>query len=124
MKKCLLILSLALSFPASAMADFSFLCGKDREEGVDEAEIALVSTMEASHLYLKGKALSEDAYDVTNRGDTWIVTVYGVGDKDDRKIDFRESSEDAQEFTVSPEGGAKPKKKGGPISCTFTEKNS
>lgn len=120
----LFILSLVLLTPVSALAEFSFVCGKDRAKGPEQAEIALVSELEASHLYLNGKALDEDKFQVTNRGDTWIVTAFGEGDQDDRKFDFRESSEDVQQFLVSPDGGSKPRKKGAPLACTYTEKNS
>jgi hypothetical protein len=108
-------LFLLIPAPAHAEEEIFFLCGKGRD--LKHAEIALTDDIEATtNLYLNGKALGEDEFDVAIREDQWIVTVRTGGKGDgDRKFVFHGKKMQVQEYQLI--SNEKQKLVGAPKPC-------
>jgi hypothetical protein len=104
-----------------AHADFTYLCGKDREKGVEAAEIAFIDSLDmgSMQLYLSGEEIQEGkvGFKGTESGE-WIVGVDRGADQPGLKLVFSEKSHTVQMFSL----GEKQEKMGEPLECRFERK--
>lgn len=120
MKKLTLLTSLIALFAGTAAhAEFSVVCGKDKERGPEHADLAILDSLESTiKFYMKGKKLGENDFGIQAAAGEWLVTVYSVDGKNDRKFAFNYERSEVQEFRLDP---ASETKVGAPKKCDWKE---
>lgn len=103
-----------------ARADFSIVCGPNREKGVAHSSVAFINEGADMKVYVGGKAVAEDSFGIKGLdGDRWMVSIDHGPDKDSQQFIFTHAKASVQEYSISDDD--KETKVGSPQKCIWKE---